>query len=73
MNNDKLFYYIMMLVILIWLGILVHGVVSELLSKQDSIERCKEAGYDGIKFKSFSNDVECSSFTIEEKIARGIN
>ncbi len=54
------------MLILTWFNYKMDG-------SQEILERCQNAGYDGIKFEnSYSNNLICSDFSIEEKIAKGL-
>lgn len=62
---------IMFLVIVLIFTLLTFYVVNRVNEIDNSIERCKEAGYDGVRFTNnpFSTEVECSNYSKEYKIA----
>ena len=70
----RLLIYAIFIAIVLIIGILLTSYFyNQIEDLNDSLSRCKDAGYDGIEFGSkSSNGVRCSNFSIEEEIARGI-
>ncbi len=70
--KTKTLLAILVMITFLMIGTLFYMMVSNNLERiEDTLERCKSKGWDGVEFRGrYSNEVICSNFSQAEKDAK---